>query len=40
MAKMCSMTGCKEKKGLCIHEKMMPWMVASGAIFAIYYFGF
>lgn len=27
MAKMCPMTGCKEKAGMCIHEKIMLALV-------------
>ncbi len=27
MSKMCSMTGCKEKQGMCTHEKMMMMIV-------------
>lgn len=27
MAKMCPMRGCKEKEGMCIHEKMMIGLV-------------
>ena len=27
MSLMCSMKGCKEKQGMCIHEKMMLGMV-------------
>lgn len=32
MAAMCPMSGCKAKKGLCIHEKMMLGM---GVIFMV-----
>ena len=27
MSMMCSMDGCKQKKGMCIHEKMMMGML-------------
>lgn len=27
MAKMCPMSGCKEKPGMCIHEKMIVLMI-------------
>ena len=27
MAKMCPMSGCKDKPGMCIHEKMMIGLV-------------
>ncbi len=27
MAKVCPMKGCREKEGMCIHDKMMMWMV-------------
>lgn len=32
MSLMCSMDGCKEKQGMCIHEKMMIVLVAVMAI--------
>lgn len=32
MAKMCPMSGCKEKKGLCIHEKMMLGMMGLAVV--------
>ncbi len=32
MSQMCSMNGCKEKKGMCGHEKMMMLIVVVGAI--------
>ena len=32
MSLMCSMDGCKQKQGMCIHEKMMMVMVAIAAI--------
>ena len=39
MSLMCSMDGCKQKQGMCIHEKMMMVMVAiiaiAGAIWLI-----
>jgi len=41
MAKMCPMDGCNEKKGLCIHDKMMIVMgvMAIGLATAHWAFG-
>lgn len=33
MAAMCPIDGCRAKKGMCIHDKLM---VAMGVMFAIY----
>jgi hypothetical protein len=38
MSLMCSMDGCKQKQGMCIHEKMMMSIVVLMAIAAAVYF--
>ena len=38
MSLMCSMNGCKQKKGMCIHEKMMMVVVVLAAIAGIAFF--
>lgn len=32
MSLMCSMNGCKQKQGMCIHEKMMLGMMVVAAV--------
>lgn len=38
MSLMCSMNGCREKKGLCIHEKMLAVFALMAAIGGIVFF--
>ena len=38
MSLMCSMNGCKQKQGMCVHEKMMMAVVVLAAITAAVYF--
>ena len=38
MSLMCSMDGCKQKQGMCIHEKMMMVVVVLAAIAGIAFF--
>ncbi len=38
MSLMCSMNGCKQKQGMCIHEKMMVAVMVLAAIAAAVYF--
>ena len=35
MSKMCPLTGCKEKQGMCTHEKMMVVIVVVVVLFGI-----
>lgn len=35
MSLMCSMDGCKQKKGMCIHEKMMLGMMVVAMVAAV-----
>lgn len=39
MAKMCPLDGCKAKKGLCIHDKIMIAMGVIGMLGAAAYWG-
>lgn len=39
MAKMCPMDGCKAKRGLCIHDKMMIALGAIGIAAAVGHWG-
>jgi len=36
MAKVCPMKGCKEKEGMCIHDKMMVIIMLVVVIFLLY----
>lgn len=38
MSLMCSMEGCKQKQGMCIHEKMMMAIVVVAMIAGAIYF--
>jgi hypothetical protein len=38
MSLMCSMEGCKQKQGMCIHEKMMMAVVIMAVIAGAIYF--
>lgn len=38
MSLMCSMEGCKQKQGMCIHEKMMMVIVVIAMIAGAIYF--
>jgi len=38
MSLMCSMEGCKQKQGMCIHEKMMMVIVVVAMIAGAIYF--
>jgi len=35
MSKMCPLTGCKEKQGICTHEKVMVMLLAAAALAGI-----
>lgn len=35
MAAMCPIDGCRKKKGLCLHDKMMIAMGAMGILFIV-----
>ena len=39
MAHMCPMSGCKEKAGMCVHEKMMLGMGLMAMLGAIAHWG-
>ena len=36
MAKMCPMQGCKEKEGMCIHEKMMLVLLIVAVVVVVF----
>lgn len=36
MAKLCPMSGCKEKQGMCIHDKAMVFVALAVIAFVIY----
>ena len=38
MSLMCSMEGCKQKRGMCIHEKMMMAVLIMAVIAGAIYF--
>jgi plastocyanin len=38
MAKVCPMGGCKEKEGMCVHDKMMLVIIVIGLVFAGWWF--
>lgn len=38
MSLMCSMEGCKQKQGMCIHEKMMMVIIVVAMIAGAIYF--